>query len=115
LDLGVDPSNWSKMERAVTPPPKDLGILERWAKFFGVARDRRQEFLDLAAIARSELPPDVASDERVLAALPAFFRAVRRSELEGGKLKEFIQDIRSLPSPDHGSRRGPERKRSATR
>ena len=92
------------MERGITPPPKDLGILERWAKFFGVAIDKKQEFFDLAAIARSELPPDVASDERVLAALPAFFRAVRGSELEGDKLKEFIEDIRSLHSPDPASK-----------
>jgi transcriptional regulator with XRE-family HTH domain len=103
-DLGVDPSNWSKMERGVTPPPNDIGILERWAKFFGVARDKKQEFFDLAAIARSELPPDVASDERMLAALPAFFRAVRGPGLEGDKLKEFINDIRSLHSPDQGSK-----------
>ena len=103
-DLGVDPSNWSKMERGITPPPKDLGLLERWAKFFGVAIDKKQEFFDLAAIARSELPPDVASDQRVLAALPAFFRAVRGSELEGDRLKEFIEDIRSLHSPDPASK-----------
>lgn len=103
-ELGVDASNWSKMERGITPPPKDLGLLERWAKFFAVAKEKRQEFLDLAAIARSELPADVASDERVLAALPAFFRAVRGSELEGDKLKEFIEDIRALHSPDAGSK-----------
>ena len=103
-DLGVDPSNWSKMERGVTPPPKDAGLLERWAKFFGVGKDKKQEFLDLAAIARSELPPDVASDERVLAALPAFFRAVRGSELEGDKLKEFIEDVRLLHSPEQESK-----------
>lgn len=103
-ELGVDPSNWSKMERGVTPPPKDMGLLERWAKFFGVGKEKKQEFLDLAAIARSELPADVASDERVLAALPAFFRAVRGSELEGDKLKEFIEDIRALHSPDHASK-----------
>ena len=99
-DLGVDPSNWSKMERGVTAPPKDLCVLERWAKFFGVARCKKQEYLDLAAIARSEIPPDVASDQRVLTALPAFFRAVRGSRLEGDKLKEFIEDIRALHSPD---------------
>ncbi|MCX6915451.1 MAG: helix-turn-helix transcriptional regulator [Verrucomicrobia bacterium] len=103
-DLGVDPSNWSKMERGVTPPPKDISLLERWAKFFGVVRDKQQEFFDLAAIARSELPADVASDDRVLAALPAFFRAVRGSELDGDKLKEFIEDIRALHSPDQKSK-----------
>jgi len=104
-ELGVDPSNWSKMERGVTPPPKDVGILERWARFFGVSGDKKQEFFDLAAIARSELPADMATDERMLAVLPAFFRAVRGSELEGEKLKEFIEDVRSLHSPQQPSKK----------
>jgi transcriptional regulator with XRE-family HTH domain len=98
-DLGVDPSNWSKMERDVTPPPKDISILERWAKFFGLAGQRKQEFFDLAALSRSELPEDIASDEKVLAALPAFFRAARGKDLEGKKLKQFIEDVRALHSP----------------
>ena len=92
------------MERGVTPPPKDGSILDRWARFFGLTKEKKQEFLDLAAIARAELPSDVASDERVLAALPAFFRAVRGSELEGEKLKEFIEDIRALHSPEREAR-----------
>jgi len=94
----------AKNPRGVTPSPKDIGILKRWAKFFCVAKDKKQEFFHLAAIARNELPPDMASDERALAALPAFFRAVRGSELEGDKLKEFINDIRSLHSPTRGPR-----------
>ena len=99
-DLGVDPSNWSKMERNVTPPPRDIGILEVWAKFFGVSGEKKQELLDLASIARSEIPPDMASDEKVIAALPAFFRAVRGQELEGDRLKQFIEDLRAVHSPD---------------
>ncbi len=103
-ELGVDPSNWSKMERGVTPPPKDIGILERWARFFGMAGTEKQEFFDLASLARSELPADMASDARVLAALPAFFRAVRGAELEGDKLKEFVEEIRAIHSPDKDAR-----------
>ena len=99
-DLGVDPSNWSKMERGVTPPPKDVEILEGWADFFQLQGDKKQEFLDLAAISRSEIPADVASDERVIAALPAFFRAVRGHELQGDRLNEFIEDLRAVHSPD---------------
>jgi len=99
-DLGVDPSNWSKMERGVTPPPKDISILERWAGFFGLTGEKKQSFFDQAAISRSELPADIASDELVLAALPAFFRAVRGKDLEGKKLREFIEDIRAIHSPD---------------
>ncbi len=104
-ELGVDPSNWSKMERAVTPPPKDIGILEGWAKFFRLTGQEKQEFFDLAALSRQELPADVASDERVLAALPAFFRALRGRDLEGDKLKQFIEDVRALHSPDKVARK----------
>lgn len=99
-DLKVDPSNWSKMERGVTPPPKDTKTLEKWATFFGLSGNAKGEFLDLASLARKEIPADVASDETVIAALPAFFRAVRGQELEGDRLKEFIEDLRAVHSPD---------------
>jgi transcriptional regulator with XRE-family HTH domain len=99
-ELGVDPSNWSKMERGITPPPKDTALLERWARFFGVTGERKQELLDRASIARQEIPADMASDEKVIAALPAFFRAVRGQELEGDRLKQFIEDLRAVQSPD---------------
>jgi len=100
-ELGVDPSNWSKMERGVTPPPKDTALLERWARFFGLAGERKQEFLDRACLARQEIPPDMANDEKVIAALPAFFRAVRSEELEGDRLKQFIEGLRAVYSSGH--------------
>jgi transcriptional regulator with XRE-family HTH domain len=99
LKLGFDPSNWSKMERGVTPPPKDVGLLGEWASFFGLAGDKKQEFFDVAALARNELPPDIASDKRVLAALPVFLRAARDAQLDGEKLTELIEDIRAIHSP----------------
>lgn len=97
--LGVDPSNWSKFERGVNPAPKDIAILEGWAAFFGLGGDGKQQFFDAAALSRRELPPDIASDEKVLAALPAFFRAVRGAELDETQLKQFIDDVRALHSP----------------
>jgi transcriptional regulator with XRE-family HTH domain len=104
-ELGVDPSNWSKMERGVTPPPRDAALLERWAGFLSVTGEKRQEFLDLASIARQEIPADVAGDEKVIAALPAFFRAVRGQGLEGDRLKQFIEDVRVLHSPAKRARK----------
>lgn len=98
-NLDVDPSNWSKMERGVTPPPKDDELLNRWAIFFGLSGNNKREFIDLAALARKEIPADIASDETVIAALPAFFRAVRGHELEGERLKHFIEDLRGVHSP----------------
>lgn len=99
-DLDVDPSNWSKMERNVTPPPRDPAVLERWAAFFALTGDQRLEFFDLAALARKEIPADMASDEAVIGALPVFFRAVRGKELDGARLKEFMEDLKGIHSPD---------------
>jgi len=105
LELNVDPSNWSKMERGITPPPKDVKLLGGWAKFFNLAGDPKREFLDLAALARQEIPEDMASDETVIAALPAFFRAVRGHELEGERLLQFIEDLRVVHSPNKANAR----------
>ena len=36
VEFGHDPSNWSKIERGVNPPPKDEATLIRWASDLGV-------------------------------------------------------------------------------
>ena len=86
------------MERGVTPPPRDAGILEDWANFFGVFGDQRQEFFDLAALARGELPPDLAGDERLLATLPGVFRVLRGSTPGRDERSEPIEHVR-MPEP----------------
>lgn len=98
--LQVDPSNWSKLERSITPAPKDIEILESWAEFFELTGEEKASFFDLAALSRKQLPGDIADDARVMQALPAFFRAVRGKELEGDKLSQFIEDLRKIHSSD---------------
>ena len=39
LKTGYDPSNWSKIEREVSPPPKDDETLRTWAKQLGLKPD----------------------------------------------------------------------------
>lgn len=104
-EAGVDPSNWSKVERGVNPPPGDEPTLKGIAGVLKLTGEARQQFFDQAALARSELPPDIASDERVLAALPAFFRAVRGGELDETTLREFVADVRALHSPSRKTNR----------
>src|SRR5205807_10330439 len=36
LENGYDPSNWSKIEREVLPPPRDEVTLRTWAKQLGL-------------------------------------------------------------------------------
>lgn len=97
-ELSVDPSNWSKMERSITPAPKDEATLNRWADFLKIEGEDRSHFTDLASLSRNEIPGDVANDETVLAALPLFFRAVRGHELKGDHLERFIEDLRKVHS-----------------
>ena len=98
--VGLDPSNWSKIERGVNPPPGDVGILERLADFFGLADSVKLAFMDEAALQRREIPPDVADNAILQKALPAFFRAARGKELTEAELKSFADDIRKLHTAD---------------
>ena len=99
--VGVDPSNWSKVERGVNPPPGDVGLLERLADFFGLSGAAKLEFLDEAALQRREIPPDVADNAILQKALPAFFRAARGHELTEAELNTLAEDIRKLHTRDH--------------
>lgn len=94
--IGLDPSNWSKVERGVSPPPNDLDLLERLADFFGLAGAAKLALLDAAALQRRELPPDVADNAQLRRALPAFFRAARGHELTEVELKILVEDIRKI-------------------
>lgn len=101
-ELGVDPSNWSKLERGILAAPQDTDVLEVWATFFGLADEERQEFLDLGALSRNQFPDDFANDPALMAKLPAFFRVVRGKELEGARLREFVEDLRKIHSSGSG-------------
>jgi transcriptional regulator with XRE-family HTH domain len=102
--VGVDPSNWSKVERGVNPPPGDVGLLERLAQFFGLSSKKKLAFMDEAAMQRGEIPPDVADSAILQRALPAFFRAVRGHALTEAELKNLANDIRKLHTPDRARR-----------
>ncbi len=98
--LGVDASNWSKIERDVNPAPKDIAVLEQWAEYLQLDPNERQSFFDAAALSRRELPHDLASNTTILQALPAFFRAVRGAEMSPAVMEQFVRDIRALHTAD---------------
>jgi len=99
----VDASNWSKVERSVNPAPKDIAVLDRWADYFHLRGPKRQAFFDLAALSRHELPHDIASDEKVLRALPTFFNVARGSKMDQTMMDQLIEDLRAIHSPDKGA------------
>jgi transcriptional regulator with XRE-family HTH domain len=113
LEHGHDPSNWSKLERGINAPPKDEKTLERWARQLRLksGTTQRQEFMDLADMARGEIPKDVLGDEQLLKKLPAFFRSIRGAELTEEQLDEFIRTVKELHTPDESSGSVPKRRR----
>ena len=74
-----DPSNWSKIERGVLPPPQDVESLEKIARVLGIGRGSTEwrKLFDYASVDRGIIPDDILSDEEALECLPTFFRTVR--------------------------------------
>jgi transcriptional regulator with XRE-family HTH domain len=97
---GLDPSNWSKVERGVNPPPGDISLLERLADFFELAGRKKLSLMDEAALQRREIPADVADHQILQRALPAFFRAARGHELSEKELESLAEDIKKLHTAD---------------
>ncbi len=98
--VGFDPSNWSKVERGINPPPGDIKILEKLAGFFGLEGAAKLNFIDEAALQRNEIPSDLANNKILQKALPAFFRAARGHELTPEELENLSNDIKKLHTPD---------------
>ncbi|MFT5031488.1 MAG: transcriptional regulator with XRE-family HTH domain [Candidatus Binatia bacterium] len=98
--VGLDASNWSKVERGVNPPPGDADLLGRLADFFELTGDEKLKFIDSAALQRREIPADVADNEILQKALPAFFRAARGHQLSETELRDLADDIKQLHTAD---------------
>jgi transcriptional regulator with XRE-family HTH domain len=94
-ESGLDLAYVSRLENGVILPPKDGEKLARLAVALEIAEgsDEWQEFMDLAAVARNELPEDLRDDERVAKVLPAFYRALRDKELDEEEFRRLVDLI----------------------
>lgn len=94
--LGVDASNWSKIERGVLPPPQKEEKLKKIASILEIHPDSEkwQALKDHASIDAGIIPKDLLSDDDVLKALPMFFRTVRSEKPTPEDLDKLIKKIR---------------------
>ena len=97
-DAAIDPSNWSKIERGVLPPPDEAGFLARVSAVLGLDADEQAEFGDLASIARGQIPADLRDDE-ILRKMPAFFRAIRGQEYTPEDFEKLLLGVKRLHQP----------------
>ncbi len=96
LKNGIDPGNYSRLERGQFPPPQSAEQIEKYAVALDVERgsDLWLELFDLASAERGEIPADLMSDEELVEKLPAFFRTLRAKQLSPDKLDELVERIR---------------------
>jgi transcriptional regulator with XRE-family HTH domain len=90
----VDPSNWSKIERGLFPPPKSRQILQGIASILNLEEGSEEYniLFDLAAI--SYIPPDLISDQVIIDKLPIFFRTLRGEKPTRKELEELIKILK---------------------
>ena len=96
LENGYDPSNWSKIEREVLPPPRHEDTLRAWAKALGLKQGSEDwlKFFDYAAVDSGRIPDYILKDEELLGKLPAFFRTLSGNRPSREELENLIKLLR---------------------
>ena len=94
--VGMDPANYSKLERGLLPPPRDPEKLALFEQALGVAVDSSEgrELRRLAALDRGELPPALLADRELVGKLPALFRTLEGDPVDEQVLDELIATLR---------------------
>jgi len=89
--IGYDPSNVSKIERGITPPPATI-VLKTWAEALNLKPNsgEYQEFMDSASLARNRIPEDSPAAFRNKL-LPAMLRTVRSQNLTEQDFERLIK------------------------
>ena len=102
LENGLDPSNWSKVERDVNLPPGDEAVLGQWAKYFSLKPKTEEwnQFMDEARTSQNASPKDRLGDEKIMSFLPAFIRTSDGKDLGEVEVGKLVQKIRDANTPD---------------
>ncbi len=101
LEHGHDPSNWSKIEREVLPPPHEEHTLRTWAKQLGLkpGSDDWLKFFDYAAVGAGRIPDHILADKELAAHLPAVFRALSGQKAPREALEKLLAIIKRKRRP----------------
>lgn len=98
--VGLDPSNWSKIERGLLAPPKSKEMLGQIASTLRLT-ENSPEYNQLFDYAMIEfIPTELAEDSQILERLPLFFRTARGEKPTETELKELIKLIQQSNEGD---------------
>lgn len=92
---GEDPSNWSKIERAILPPPQGRGKLDQVAHVLGIRKGGREyrQLLDEAAVSGGKIPKDLMANKAVVGLLPAFLRTIGSEKPTRREIMNLLQKL----------------------
>lgn len=95
LEKKLDAGYLSRLENGLMQPPADASKLCALARALELEENSEewQNFLDLAASARSEVPVDLRSNELITKVLPAFYRSARNQEIDEETVNKLIDLI----------------------
>ena len=90
----LDPSNWSKIERGISQPPKSKEVLNTITETLGLKKnsDEYLTLFELAAI--GFIPADLLLNQTAVDKLPVFFRTVRGEKSSKEELEELLKLIK---------------------
>jgi transcriptional regulator with XRE-family HTH domain len=93
---GVDPANYSKLERGILSPPQDPKKLVVYERALGIPSkgEESRELRRLAALDRGELPPAVLADKELVGKLPVLFRRLEGDPIDDHMLDDLIETLR---------------------
>lgn len=95
LDMEYDPSNWSKIERGILPPPKSKQFLNRIAEVLGLQKDSEEYYYLFDSAAAAHVPIELLDNEKIINSLPVFFRASRGDNPTIKELEDLITLIKN--------------------
>jgi transcriptional regulator with XRE-family HTH domain len=92
-----DPSNWSKVERGMLPPPQDQKLLDRIAIILGLPDNSKERELlfDYAAIDAGKIPKYVLDDAELVRRLPVFFRTASGKKPTAQELETLAEILKN--------------------
>ena len=94
---GYDPGNHSRLERGHLNPPDDEAWMDRMAGVLGIDSNSSDyhQLVNLASVARRQIPKALLDDAEVAAKLPLLFRTLQGERLPKDKREELVALIRS--------------------
>ncbi len=96
VESGVEPSNYSKVERGLLPPPSEPQKLEPYRQGLGLSENSSEwrELTRLAALDRGEIPHRTLSNQDLVDKLPALFRMLEGGPMDNDILQEIVAAIK---------------------